>query len=207
MTTTTVLPETGTRVELSASAAADPVGCVRVVRTEGDLLTLALPQALAPRIGAFVTVRWAAGARGRFVLPAVVVAAEENRVDLQPAGEPTIEQLRRYVRGGGGEQVLMRRPGQMDTLGWIRDISEHSVRAHFSGVQLAPGDEADLLIDLDGEIIEVRATAVKAAGLPQRVPPGPMSVEVVAVFSAAEPQAKLIRRYVMRQQLLSRMHA
>ncbi|WP_412739235.1 hypothetical protein [Krasilnikovia sp. MM14-A1259] len=205
--TTTVLPETGTRVEISASAAADPLGCVRVLESEGSVLTLALPHSLAPRPGAFVTVRWPAGARGRFVLPAVVVGGDENKIELQPAGDPTIEQLRRYVRGGGGEQVLLRRPGEMDTLGWIRDISEHSVRAHFSGVELHRGDEISLLIDLDGEIIEVRATAVKAASLRQRVPPGPMSVEVVAVFSTDEPQARLIRRYVMRQQLLNRMHA
>jgi len=34
-----------------------------------------------------------------------------------------------------------------------------------------------------------------------------MSVELVAIFDVTEAQARVIRRYVMRQQLLSRTRA
>jgi hypothetical protein len=39
----------------------------------------------------------------------------------------------------------------------------------------------------------------------QQVPRrGPLSVEMVALFTADEQQAKLVRRYILRHQLLAR---
>jgi hypothetical protein len=79
------------------------------------------------------------------------------------------------------------------------------VRAHFADVDLQPGDDIRLRFQLDVDLVEVGAVAAKVGTLRQRVPQrGPVSVEVVAVLSCDEAQARLIRRYVLRQQMLTR---
>jgi hypothetical protein len=136
-----------------------------------------------------------------------VTGVDENRLEVQARGEPVVEQQRHYVRGGGGEQVTMHRTGFPDAGGWIRDIGENSMRAHFEGTNVREGENLELRIELGSEVIRVAATAAKVEALPQQVPPGPMSVELVAIFDSDEAQARVIRRYVMRQQLLSRTRA
>ena len=206
--TSHVLPATDTLVEMTASdmtGSIDPVRGVRVVHAEGVTVTLSLALATVPPVGAGVTLRWPAGARGRYAQEALVVGVDENRVDVQANGPARIEQQRNFVRGGGGEQVLLRRPGEPDTVGWVRDISEQSVRAHFADVQMQEGAEFRLRILLDPDLLELDATAARVATLRQTVPQrGPMSVEVVALLAVDESQAQTIRRYVMRQQLLTR---
>jgi hypothetical protein len=101
----------------------------------------------------------------------------------------------------------MHRTGFPDATGWIRDISEHSMRAHFEGTNVHDDEQLNLRIELGGEVIDVTARASKVEALAQQVPPGPMSVELVAIFQVNEAQARVIRRYVMRQQLLSRTRA
>jgi hypothetical protein len=69
------------------------------------------------------------------------------------------------------------------------------------------GDEVKVLIELGADIVELKAVAAKVAALRQQVPPGPMSVELVAIFLPDEAQARIIRRYVLHQQMLSRTRA
>jgi hypothetical protein len=201
--TSHVLPDLGTLVEMTASD--EPVRGVRVVHADGAFLILSLALDAVPAVGATVTLRWPAGDRGRYAQQAVVVEIDENRVGLEPYGPALVEQQRNYVRGGGGEEVLMRRPGEPDAIGWIRDISEQGVRAHFADVEVFDGDAITLRVLLDPDLVEVPATAAKVASLRQSLPQrGPMSVELVAVFDPDETQARTIRRYVLRQQLLNR---
>jgi hypothetical protein len=201
--TSHVLPDLGTLVEMTASD--EPVRGVRVVHADGAFLILSLALDAVPAVGTAVTLRWPAGDRGRYAQQAVVVEIDENRIGLEPHGPALVEQQRNYVRGGGGEEVLMRRPGEPDAIGWIRDISEQGVRAHFADVEVFDGDAITLRVLLDPDLVEVPATAAKVASLRQSLPQrGPMSVELVAVFDPDETQARTIRRYVLRQQLLNR---
>jgi hypothetical protein len=198
-----VLPSADTLVEMAISD--DTLCGVPVARAGDGSITLSLAMAEPPRPGAPVTLRWSAGPRGRYALSCEVTAADENRVELSPTGEPDIEQHRNFVRGGGGEPLLLLRPGQADASGSIRDISEQAVRAHFTDVELVCGEAVRLRIQLDADVVAVAATTIKVAALRQRLPlSGPMSVEVVAVFQADEAQARTIRRYVLRQQMLAR---
>ena len=206
MTTTALLPDAGSYVEMTDSDE-QQASRVRVVHAEGTALTLSAPLVAVPVVGATVILRWSAAPRGRYALPCVVIKVDENRLQVQARGEPQVEQQRHFVRGGGGEQVIMHRPGFPDTNGWIRDISEHSMRAHFEGTNVRDGEDLQLRIELGHEVIDVHARAAKVEALAQQVPPGPMSVELVAIFDATEAQARVIRRYVMRQQLLSRTRA
>jgi len=205
MTTTAHLPDAGSYVEMTASD--EQAARVRVVHAESAGLTLSAPLADVPPVGTPVTLRWSAAPRGRYALPCAVVDVEENQVRVRASGTAEIEQQRHFVRGGGGEQVIMRRSGQADAHGFIRDISEHSMRAHFEGTTVTEGEELQLWIQLGSEIVDVAAMAHRVAMVPQQVPPGPMSVEIVAIFAGDESQARVVRRYVMRQQLLSRTRA
>ncbi|MEV8505304.1 hypothetical protein AB0368_10810 [Actinoplanes sp. NPDC051475] len=202
MTTPAHLPDAGSYVEMTATD--EQAARVRVIHAEDEALTLSAPLAAVPHVGDEITLRWSAAPRGRYSLPCAVVGIQENQVEVRAAGEASVEQHRHFVRGGGGEQVIMRRTGWKDAHGWIRDISEGSVRAHFEGTNVTAGEELQLWIQLGTEIVDIPAVACRVAMLPQQVPPGPMSVEIVAIFDTEESLARIIRRYVMRQQLLSR---
>ncbi|AGZ39353.1 hypothetical protein AFR_05320 [Actinoplanes friuliensis DSM 7358] len=200
-----LLPDAGSYVEMTASD--EQANRVRVVHADGAALTLSAPLVAVPGVGSAVTLRWSAAPRGRYALTCAVVEVDENRLELEVRGEPLVEQQRHFVRGGGGEQVVMRRTGFPEATGWIRDISEHSMRGHFEGTNVRDGETLHLWIQLGTEVVELTAIATKVAALPQQVPPGPMSVELVAIFSVTEAEARIIRRYVMKQQLLSRTRA
>jgi hypothetical protein len=198
-----LFPDADTLVEMTA--AAEVVCGVRVVQTDEPVVILSLALTAVPAEGTPVTLRWPAGPRGRYMQSGTVVGVDENRVAVELTGATGVEQQRNFVRGGGGEEVLLVRPGQPDTPGWIRDISEQSVRAHFADVEVHDGDQIVLRILLDPEVVELDAVAAKVGTLRQSIPRhGPLSVEVVAVYTATETQAKVIRRYVLRQQSLHR---
>jgi hypothetical protein len=193
-------PDDGSRVEMDTGD--DRLSGVRVVRAADATVTLSLALDDLPPLGAEVTLRWPAGLRGRFAVRATVTGIDENRASLRLAGEPSIEQMRHFVRGGGGESVLLVRPGEHESIGWVHDISERSVRAHFTDVDLRPGQEMRLRVLLGSESVEFPATAMRVSAVRQQVPfRGPLSVEMVAIFDQDERQAKIIRSYVLRQQV------
>jgi hypothetical protein len=210
------LPDTGALIELTAGSAPgavtpapeQPLHGVRVVQAEGPTVTVSMAITAVPAEGAPVILRWPAGPRGRYVQSGTVAGVEENRITVTLTGAPDVEQKRNYVRAGGGEPVLLRRSGEADTSGWIRDISEQSVRAHFTDVVVCEGDDLTLHIELDDTVVQVPAVATKVASMRQSLPQrGPLSVELVAMFTADETQARVIRRYVLQQQLLARTRA
>jgi hypothetical protein len=202
-----MLPADGSYIEMTSYGETLPD--VRVVHAADTVITLSLALADIPPAGSTVTVRWAAAPRGRYALSANVVGVDGNRVDIRFAGEPAIEQSRHYVRGGGGEPIHLIRPGLQDAIGWVHDISEKSVRAHFSDIELHPGHDLTLRVQLGDEVVEFPATATRVSSLRQQVPKrGPLSVEMVAVFTSKdEHQAKIVRRYVLRHQLTARGRA
>jgi hypothetical protein len=200
-------PADGSHVEMTSSG--ETVPDARVVHATEEMITLSLTLADVPPAGSSVTLRWAAAPRGRYTLTADVIAADGSRVDLRFAGEPTVVQARGFVRGGGGEPIEMERSGEVEALGFVHDLSERAVRAHFTDVRVRPGDELVLRLQLGEEVAEFPARAFKVSSMRQQVPRrGPLSVEMVAVFEGRDDMpAKQVRRYIMRQQLLARRSA
>jgi hypothetical protein len=178
----------------------------RVVQASGTVITLSLALAHVPPTHSTVELRWAAAPRGRYAQEGYVVAVDGNRVDVRFTGQPSVLQSRLFVRGGGGEPVVMSREGHEDAPGVVHDMSERAVRAHFTDVELHPGDPMVLSIQVGEEVVSFPATAYKVNSLRQQVPVrGPLSVEMVAVFDDQdEVQARVIRRYIMRHQMLHR---
>lgn len=175
----------------------------RVEELTDDGLGLAAPRAdLAT--GA-LTVSWSAGARGRYALPVSVVTTSGADVGVwvvRPTGNPQLEQHREYVRGGGGELLRMRpadAPTRRSVRGHVMDVGERSVRGRFAAtdVEVAEGDQVWLQMTLGDAV-------VVAIGEVRQVSGDADWVDFVAIYDIEENQARLIRRYVMRQQALAR---
>ncbi|MEU8656704.1 hypothetical protein [Actinoplanes philippinensis] len=205
--TSSLFPADGSRVELDIGA--ETLTEVRVVRVAETTVTLSLPLAEAQlAVGSVVVLRWPAGPRGRYTQQATVRRTEENRIDVTPLADPQIEQLRNFVRGGGGESILLVRADDPQRVGRVHDLSERSVRAYFSDVDLRPGEEMLLRLQLGDDVVQFPATAYRVAQIRQQVPVrGPLVTEMVAIFEQDERQAKIIRRYVMRLQSQARREA
>jgi hypothetical protein len=198
--TSSLFPADGTRVEMDTGD--ERLADVRVVRVTDAAVTLSLALDDVPPLGSSVTLRWPAVPRGLYAVRATVISLDENRADFTISEIPVIEQRRMFVRGGGGESVQLVRTDAPECVGLVHDISERSVRAHFSDVELRPGQEMRLRVQLDNEIVEFPATALRVSAIRQQVPVrGPLMVEMVAIFEQDERQAKIIRRYVLRQQV------
>lgn len=201
---TRTLPADGSYIEMTAYG--ETLSDVRVVHAEGADVTLSLALADVPQPGTTVTLRWAAAPRGRYAQDAAVVGSDGNRVEIRFSGEPSIVQARSFVRGGGGEAIVMVRPEEEPATGFVHDLSERAVRAHFTDITLRPGAEMILQIRLDQEVVEFPATAFKVNSVRQQLPKrGPLSVEMVAVFDTEDDRAaRIVRKYIMRQQLMNR---
>jgi hypothetical protein len=184
----------------------------RVEDRQGDRITIAAPPDLlvadVPEIGRSVTLRWPAGARGRYYVPAEVVDVHHDRIttwDVKINGSLGIEQNRRYVRGGGGEPIRIQRtltPEDPAVDGRVVDLSERSVRGRVGSCDVKAGDPVTTRVVLDDDVIEVSGTVLRVIDRPEDKAAG-----VVVVFDPDEHQATVIRRYVLRQQLLARARA
>jgi hypothetical protein len=191
-------------VELTV--ADEPIPGVRIDEISGRSMTLSPPSTVQLDVGHPVSLRWGANERGRYVVTGQVAEMLGSQVVVELQTEPRIEQLRRFVRGGGGEEIQIHRGGAGDACdGWICDLSERSVRARFAAVSIGDGDALWLTIYLDEDTIEVRGTATRVTVRPPEAPgPDASRVEVIAMLDTDETQAQTIRRYVFRQQLLAR---
>jgi hypothetical protein len=171
----------------------------RVEPAEDGLLSLRT-SAVAPSpvtAGDAVTLRWSAGPRGRYTVSGAVREVTGAQLTVAVTGEPAFEQVRRFMRGGGGEKIWVRAIDSAETVvGYVHDLGEQGLRARFDGRRVEPGQQVLLLIELEEDSVEVTATV-----LDTRVDD---EVEVVFAFQTDEPQAQTIRRHVLRQQVLAR---
>lgn len=174
----------------------------RVERSDAGALDLR-PSAVTPppvAVGDAVALRWPAGQRGRYTVGGTVREVTDARLTVAVGGEPSIEQVRRFVRGGGGEKVWVRRSDVPEAVGgYVLDLSEQGLRATFDGRQAQPGQSVVLLVELDDDSIEVAATVLDSRA--------DQEVEVVFGLRPEEPQAQAIRRHVLRRQALARARA
>ncbi|GAA0796013.1 PilZ domain-containing protein [Spirilliplanes yamanashiensis] len=172
----------------------------RVELVQDAVLTLRVSAAHTEPVvepGAAVTLRWSAGPRGRWTADARVGEAAGHRLTVTRSAEPVLEQVRRFVRGGGGEKVWVRPADSPEAVpGHVQDLGEQGLRARFDGRQAQPGQQVVLLVELDDDSVEVAATVLDSRVDEQ--------VEVVFGFQPDEPAAQAIRRHVLRRQMQER---
>lgn len=187
----------------------------RVEDATGDRLTLAAPLNLlvgeVPSPGAQLTLRWAAGNRGRYAQDARLVETTHAGgigvwlVDL--VGSAQIQQERRFVRGGGGERVQMWPaedgvPTGDPVAGAAVDFAEGSIRARFgttAPVGLIIGDEVGVGLVLDGDELTLHGRVHRTM-----IDPVDRHAEIVVIYAPEEAAARVIRRYVFRLQAQQR---
>ena len=174
----------------------------RVELAQDGVLTLRVSAATPPAAvaGDTVTLRWPAGPRGRYTVAGTVHEASGTRLAVAVTGDPALEQVRRFVRGGGGEKVWVRPADSPEAVpGHVQDLGEQGLRARFDGRQAQAGQQVILLIELDDDSVELPATVLDSRVDDQ--------VEVIFAFQPDEPAAQAIRRHVLRRQMLARARA
>ena len=174
----------------------------RLELAQDGLLTLRTSAAASTAAGPgdSVTLRWPAGPRGRYAVGGTIREAAGARIVVAVTGPPQLEQVRRFVRGGGGEKIWVRPADSAQAVsGYAHDLGEQGLRARFDGRQAQPGQQVVLLIELDDDSVEVPATVLDSRVDDQ--------VEVVFAFEPDEPQAQAIRRHVLRRQMQDRARA
>jgi hypothetical protein len=206
--TTATLPKINELIEVAVPGGESYQS--RVEDDAGRQVTVAAPLNLLvsdmPEIGSKVAIRWTVHGRGRYAVPGKIVELRHGTVSLwvvEITGPTNLEQNRNFVRGGGGEPIQLERtgptPGEEPVKGRVVDVSERSVRGRFAETDLKAGDTAAVRIVLDDVVVTVSGSVLRVVEQPDRT-----GTDVIAVFQADEAQAKVIRRYVLRQQMLAR---
>jgi hypothetical protein len=200
-------PEVNTLIELAVFGG--EAYASRVEDRQGERITVAAPLDLKisdlPQVGREVILKWPVGGRGRCSATGQIIEVNRGHVatwEVKVTGQFRIEQARRFVRGGGGEPVRMRRTltDEDPTVeGRVIDLSERSVRCRVSGLEIKAGDPVDSWITLDDDVIEISGSVLRVVDKPDDKAHG-----IVVVFEPGEAQATAIRRYVLRRQLLAR---
>jgi c-di-GMP-binding flagellar brake protein YcgR len=193
----------------------------RIEKIDGRTVVVAAPfneTVEIPELGTVLELSWVAGPRGRYVVDATLVST--SRVEGVPMrswtltveSEPVINQRRRFVRAGGGEAVRVRPKGRDDVMisGAASDISEGGVRFRINGAR--PDDENRVRLD-DGEpvstVVLLGDDMLDADGAVLRTIDDDIAktVDMIVTLELSERQAEMVRRYVMRQQVLARRAA
>jgi c-di-GMP-binding flagellar brake protein YcgR len=214
------MPEISSSVSLTVGEAEHES---RIELIEGKSVVVAAPlhetveTVEVAEIGATVALSWSAGPRGRYVVDTKLVST--SRVEGVPTrcwtltieSEPVLHQRRRFVRAGGGEAVRVRATGRDVMLsGAASDISEGGVRFRISGVK--PGDDEWVRLN-DGEaitaVVQLGDDMLDADGSVLRTIDDHLAktVDMIVTLDLSERQAEMVRRYVMRQQILARRAA
>ena len=174
---------------------------------EGDLLVAApgfqgdLDAVVA---GLPVRVRWT-GPRGMHSLDTSLVSVVRGPVTrwrIQAQGPVQVVQRRNYVRAPLSTPVSL---VPVDatiapvTSGWLIDISEGGLRIGVDGPELPDGTAFEAWLELDGMPVTVLGNVLRT-----ELRDGPPKRQEIVVLIDAGRHADLIRRVVLRQQLLAR---
>jgi hypothetical protein len=201
MSTDAVLPDAETVVEITTADGV--VWSALVAEITKNRLTLTGDEIPPSPAGAKLTLRWTAGRRGRYAQDGTVrEAGDDGRLIVEAHGPPQIEQLRRFMRGGGGEKIWLRPLNARDPLdfdGRVYDLSERSFRARFNRLHVSTDDPVSASLDLGDGTVDIVGSV-----LCTRPVPDSLDLEVVVVFDAGEVVAQVIRRYLLRLQMLAR---
>lgn len=207
--------EVNTLIEISIPDG--PQLASRVEDSDGSILTLAGPPSLLepPEPGDTIRLLWSAGPRGRYVVPVELVEIVKGTLPLwrvKLAGEPAIEQRRRFARVPVQEPVQLRGKSNEDIQARIVDISEGGLRCRLEEDALKEGVLVEDVLD-EGQAVAIsmrlddRAFSVRGQVL--RIFRGQSSkdLELVITMHLDESDAGFIRRYVMREQIRARRAA
>jgi hypothetical protein len=150
-------------------------------------------------------VGWLEG-RSWYVVPvrqAQPSAGDVPRWRVELAEPPLPTNRRRFVRGGGGEQIQLGDISpcgeQILATGTVVDLSEGGVRCRLPAFGRDRGDDTTVRIVLDGTTIEINGSVRETQTAKQG-----QGVEAILVFGLTDAQAQAIRRYLFQRELAER---
>jgi hypothetical protein len=201
------LPKFGSMIEVIVGDPAGSTYRAHLEDAEDDRLSAIVPVNAELRAasdsGGPATVRWSAGTLGTASAPARLSHDGGSQLTIELVGPVTLEQNRRFVRGGGFEHIDLRREVADDGTiytGWVTDLSEASVGARFASLVVEPGDSVSLSVDLDG-------THLRTLGLVRKVTESELANQgttVVIGYRLEENWASAVRRYLLRRETIDR---
>jgi hypothetical protein len=180
----------------------------RVEGVNGDVVRVAAPLSRVDPLRAedSLELAWLVD-NDRFAVAArfIGVWVDNTRTwDLRLAGEPRRQNRRGFVRGGGGEAVRLRRPDDpaQPLDGHVIDVGEEGVRARVRACDYAAGETLTVTMLLGDDVVEVEGPIFAVRRI---VETG--YVDVVVQFHAGEQVGRMIRGYILKQQLERRRRA
>jgi hypothetical protein len=174
----------------------------RVEDVDGDVLRVAavLGSLDGVRVDDPVELAWLLGGE-RLAAPGKVVGLPVTQTrtwDVRITGEPRRQNRRGYVRGGGGEAVRLRRPDDAGPAldGYIIDVGEASVRARVQKCDYEADEPLQVAMQLGPDVVKVEGPVIAVRAI---VETG--YVDVVVSFETGEALGRVIRGYILKQQL------
>jgi hypothetical protein len=199
------LPAINTLVDVSlASGATYPS---RIEGVTGDLLQVAAPLVAIRSVqpGVTMEVAWLRDG-GRVAAPARLTGVTDDHApcwEVQVLGDARRQTRRGYVRGGGGEPILMRRDDSVPPVeGVVIDIGEGSVRARLRLCDFEAGDSVDLSVELGRDRAELAGQVLDIRHLKETG-----HFDLIVAFEATETLRRVIRGYILRRELEERRRA
>lgn len=175
----------------------------RVEDVTGKRLTVGAPFGIhadeIPKIGGPLEVAWLAGDRRLMVEAKLTrLTREPAHWELEAISAPRLETRRHFVRGGGGERVVLAR-GDDSYAGWAIDVSEGGVRCRMPVDTLRRDERVEVRLTLDTELLTL-------LGLVKFVRPHEETsgYDVVVIYQTSEAVGRLIRGYIMRREMEQR---
>lgn len=221
------LPELNTLVRVCIGEGDREGYASRVESRDGLVLTLAAPSfagdLFVTRAGMGLVVRWT-GSRGVFEVDGLLEAVDRDESVLvwtiRTVGDIRLAQRRRYVRVAFTDPVILRPAGPpAEGSGVIVvmgiDLGEGGLRVRGPAGACQVGDALIVEFHLDAVVMTVPGTVLRSApwaGAPgvEAEPARGVGVvperrdEIVIAFDEPVPAEDVIRRWVLRQQVLAR---
>jgi c-di-GMP-binding flagellar brake protein YcgR len=182
----------------------------RVEDSTATTLVLAAPSyagdLLTTRVGMAALVRWT-GARGLFEVDVALDRVRRHDAvavwEVHPTSEVRVQQRRRYARVRA--ELPMVFVPRADTPAEVVngtgvDLSEGGLRARVPAGAIVEGARLQARFALDDEAVSVLGSVIKVAVAGRQA-------EVVVIFEEPVADEAVIRRWVLRQQILARRKA
>jgi hypothetical protein len=176
-----------------------------------------------PHLGSPVSLRWSAGTRGRYLAQASLRATDRpagtalSLWNLSLDRPPVIDQRRQFVRSGGGESVVLEPRWSGALAATVTNFGEggllcRTLAAGLARGELATGDPVGVQVTFDDDSFTVDGWVLRVEG--NRVGDNRVGadrpthlVDVTVTYELTDHDADRVRRYIMRQEMLTRRTA
>jgi c-di-GMP-binding flagellar brake protein YcgR len=163
---------------------------------------LDVPPQSDPMAGMAMELAWLVG-ENRYAVSVIVaeVRREQDQIMVELAGSPYRHNRREYFRGGGGEPIRLTNAltDLMPVTGYVIDLSEGGVRCRVRDGVYRVGDTLDATVWLGEDLMQTRVRVLYV-----RFDKETALYDVVATYPTNEKIARVIRRYVLHQQIQER---